>query len=45
MCQPPTARVVAAMFSFVASGFFAILSPVPVSEADDKRRTPRPAFS
>jgi len=45
MCQPPRARVVAVMVSFVASGSFAILSPVPVSEADDKRRTTRPAFS
>lgn len=45
MCQPLPARVVAAMFSCVASGSFAILSPVPVSEADDKPRTPRPAFS
>jgi hypothetical protein len=45
MCQPLPARVVAAMLSFVASGSFAILSPVPVSEADDKRRMRRPAFS
>jgi hypothetical protein len=45
MCQPLPARVVAAMFSFVAPGSFAIFSPVPVSALDDKRRTPRPAFS
>ncbi len=45
MCQPRPARVVAAMFSFVASASFAILSPVPVSALDDKRRTPRPALS
>jgi hypothetical protein len=45
MCQPPPARVVAVMVSFVASGSFAILSPVPVSEADDKPWTPRPAFA
>jgi hypothetical protein len=45
MCLPLPARVVAAMFSSVACGSFAILSPVSVSEADDKPRTPRPAFS
>jgi hypothetical protein len=45
MCQPLPARVVAAMLSFVAPSSFAILSPVPVSALDDKRRTPWPAFS
>jgi hypothetical protein len=33
------------MFSFVASGSFAILSLVSVAEADDGRQAPRPAFS
>jgi hypothetical protein len=45
MCQPLPARVGAAMFSFVAPGSFAILSPVPVSALTDKRREPRPASS
>jgi hypothetical protein len=36
---------VAAMFSFVASCSFAILSPVSVAEADDGQQARRPAFS
>jgi hypothetical protein len=37
--------VVAVMVSFVVSGSSAILSPMPVSAADDKLWTPRPAFA